>query len=409
MEEKQISLSQWDVFLAIAGHSSPASLSDLAKQLWQNDTAELEAHLNTLVSAKLIESGSAGYQSTHSAKAENLFEFLSFALAYDYDYNAYLHPDMQELLRRTFALNIFSEREIAGCPNVSALLYRLAHDCLIVFFNYHPLLARIVKSHFFDLLLDILEIKPARKLFSFKFNIDMSIMAKLLALQNKDLEQLSWGRKLLIGDTLQTPELILPKMQKLLKYDIVPDNPDIFDKEVQKNYDRAFAKMEMNVQRHKPISLEVIHDYHVIAMTNSGITSDLRTHEVEVRNNPYFKVAAPKTILPRLQAYMAEYEKRSPKAKRLIDALALAAYVYNEFLYIHPFEDGNTRTAMLTMAHVLTLHSAGFQRIPKSYDYRFLQVTKGAKKRNDNDLFDLLKEVYVAVLNQDELKKICSL
>jgi len=85
--------------------------------------------------------------------------------------------------------------------------------------------------------------------------------------------------------------------------------------------------------------------------------------------------------------------------------LALAAFAYNEFIHIHPFEDGNSRTARVLLAHVLRQHGAGFETIPKSFDVRFLQVTKGARKRDDRDLLELLKEILVARLNREELQK----
>ena len=61
------------------------------------------------------------------------------------------------------------------------------------------------------------------------------------------------------------------------------------------------------------------------------------------------------------------------------------------------------------MLHILNLFNTGITSIPASFDYSFIQATKGQKKRNDRDLVELLKEIYVVILNQEEFKLMAEL
>ena len=60
------------------------------------------------------------------------------------------------------------------------------------------------------------------------------------------------------------------------------------------------------------------------------------------------------------------------------------------------------------MLHIFNLFGVDFD-VPECFDYSFIKVTKGQRKRNDNELQELLKEIYISTLNKKELELMTNL
>ncbi len=392
-----------DVFLSVAGRRS-ITAEALARSLWA-EVGTIQTLLDRLVAEGLLARQGQDFLRAPGPRADLLFGALTFALAYEYDYNAYMSDEVVDFVRQTYELDYFTADDLrpGGLPR--PILGRLLEDGLVLAFRYEPFAGRMVKNPFLDQICQYLNVRPVRRLFGRKMRLDAVIGEKLLALHRKDLEQISRANRLLFPTGHPSPNYRPSQVQRIIRYDLVPENQDLFDPEVGRRFAQALQAMHQNVLARRPLDVERIRDYHGMLMQGSEFAGVLRTSAVQVTNNPYFRTAAPKTIPTQLEKMAAEYARRSPTASNLPEVLALAAFLYNEFLYIHPFEDGNSRTARVLLAHVLCQHKAGFEEIPKSFDVRFLQVTKGARKRDDRELLELLKEILLAHLNRDELKK----
>ncbi|MBQ7528385.1 Fic family protein, partial [bacterium] len=121
---------------------------------------------------------------------------------------------------------------------------------------------------------------------------------------------------------------------------------------------------------------------------------------------PAFKTADHNKVPQLMARFMLDYNKILANVRNVLDVLSLCAFAYNQFLHIHPFEDGNSRTSKLIAMHIINIFNIeGLSNFPPSLDYTFINLTKGAEKRNDNDLRDLFEEMYVMVLGEQELKK----
>jgi len=392
-----------DVFLSVAGRRS-ITAEALTRSLW-SEAGTVQAHLDHLVSEGLLICQGADYQRGPSPRADLLFGALTFAMAYEYDYNAYMSDEMVDFIRQTYDLDYFTADDVRPAGLTRPILGRLLEDGLVLAFRYEPFAGRMVKNPFLDQTCQFLNVRPVRKLFGRKMRLDAVIGEKMLALHRKDMEQVSRANRLLFPAGQPPPTYRPSQVQRIIRYDLVPENQDLFDPEVGRRFALTMETMRQNVQARRPLDVERIREYHGLLMQGSEFAGVLRSSAVQVTNNPYFRTAAPKTIPDQLEKMSAEYARRSPTVSNLPEVLALAAFLYNEFLYIHPFEDGNSRTARILLAHVLCQHRAGFEEIPKSFDVRFLQVTKGARKRDDRELLELLKEILLAHLNQDELKR----
>ena len=405
-----VKLTKYDVFLAIAGRTKPISKEALVKTMWLDDSSSLDTILNNLLKEQLISIVPDGYTKGANSKGQALLELLLLAIAYEYDYNLYLSEPIQDLLKAVYKLNAFTERNLESLPDWRSYLHHLIKDQMILFISYDPPSMRLARTLFFDLICNYFNISPKTKFFDTKVDLNKVILSKLTAKKLNDRVGIGLGARYIFGLNNRSQEVSIPKMQRLLAYDIIPEQADIFDKQAKADFAEAQKSLERNsVLLKRRLTIDIIKEYHKLAMASSNIPDTYRKFDVEIKANPYFKTSTRKKIPSMMDKLMDDYNTILKSSKTIFDAFNLAAFFYNEFIHIHPFEDGNSRTAFLAMLHILNLFNTGITSIPASFDYSFIQATKGQKKRNDRDLVELLKEIYVVILNQEEFKLMAEL
>lgn len=403
-------LTKYDVFLAIAGRTKPISKEALVKAMWLDNDSSLEIILNDLLKEQLIRITPDGYGKGSSSKGQALLELLLLALAYEYNYNIYLSEPIQDLLKAVYKLNVFTDRELESLPDRKLYLSHLIKDQMILFVSYDPLSMRLARTLFFDLVCSYFNISPKTKFFDTKVDLNKVIISKLTAKRLKDKANVRLGARHIFNLNNGQSKAGIPKMQRLLAYDIIPEQADIFDKKAKADFAEAKKCVERNSGLLKRrLTLDIIKEYHRLATANSDTAATYRKFNVEIKANPYFKTAAWKKIPQMMDKLMDDYDNILKSSKTVFDAFNLAAFFYNEFIHIHPFEDGNSRTAFLCLLHILNLFNTGITSIPASFDYSFIQATKGQRKRNDRYLVELLKEIYIVILNQEEFKLMAEL
>lgn len=405
-----VKLTKYDVFLAIAGRTKPISKEALVKTMWLDDSSSLDTILNNLLKEQLISIVPDGYTKGANSKGQALLELLLLAITYEYDYNLYLSEPIQDLLKAVYKLNAFTERDLESLPDWRSYLHHLIKDQMILFISYDPPSMRLARTLFFDLICNYFNISPKTKFFDTKVDLNKVILSKLTAKKLNDRVGIGLGARYIFGLNNKSQEVSIPKMQRLLAYDIIPEQADIFDKQAKADFAEAKKSLERNsVLLKRRLTIDIIKEYHKLAMASSNIPDTYRKFDVEIKANPYFKTSTWKKIPSMMDKLMDDYNTILKSSKTIFDAFNLAAFFYNEFIHIHPFEDGNSRTAFLAMLHILNLFNTGITSIPASFDYSFIQATKGQKKRNDRDLVELLKEIYVVILNQEEFKLMAEL
>ena len=401
----------YDVFLAVAGRQKPISREALIKAMWIEDTdlATLDSVLGDLLKQHLLDGDASGYVKGSHSKASDLLELLLVAVGYEFNYNLYLSEDMQNFLQSVYKLESFSDSELDSLPQKREFLHNMIKDRLILFISYEPLVMRLPHVLFFDLICSYFGIKPRTKFFDRKLNLDRIISDKLSTIEAKEMLPFSMGSRYIFASGSSTIERSIPKMQRLITYDIVPEQGEVFDQVTKENFAKAKQLVERNsVLLKRSLSIEIIHQYHSVALALNAKEDGYRTFEVEIRSNPYFKTAQAKRIPELIDKLLADYRKAISTSAGLLSIIAAASYFYNEFIHIHPFEDGNSRTAFLAMLHIFNLFGVDFD-VPECFDYSFIKVTKGQRKRNDNELQELLKEIYISTLNKKELELMTNL
>lgn len=114
------------------------------------------------------------------------------------------------------------------------------------------------------------------------------------------------------------------------------------------NHHKAFQYVCNCIQEKKPLSEAIVKDIHALLMAN------IMTGGVYRRVDVYISGASHTPPTPNEMYHQIKnfYADLTSKAEEL-NPIQLAAYVHAEFVRIHPFEDGNGRTARLLMNYQL--------------------------------------------------------
>ena len=144
----------------------------------------------------------------------------------------------------------------------------------------------------------------------------------------------------------------------------------------------------------KPLTLQTILNYHSLAMQhNQKIAGKIRNVNVAIMGNPNFKLAKVNEIKSKLNQLMDKYNKFIKKKNSLREIINFASFFHNEFQYIHPFLDGNSRTTRLITFYLLQSKNIPILDIPFGLLDEYLSYTKGYKKRDDKKLSENLQKI----------------
>ena len=136
-------------------------------------------------------------------------------------------------------------------------------------------------------------------------------------------------------------------------------------------------------------------NYHFLAMQHKPQwAGKIRDEKVIIRGNDNFKVADLKAIEPLLDCLIEKYNEFGKVRKHsLSDIFEFTSYLHNEFQHIHPFFDGNSRTTRLLTFHFLQMNEIPIFDIPLGLLEGYVFSTKGAKKRDDHRLSQVLQQI----------------
>ena len=402
-KNKAPELTPWDLFVCVAGRPEGIALTRLAHVLQVERERSLIRPMGELAELSLVIDHGDRYSLANTKRAQNLKATLDYALGYGYDYNAFLEPNMIDFLTAAYRHDYFTEYDISKEKLYPEVVARLIVNKLLIVYSFKPFMGKLVENPFLDGLCEFLTLKKSKSFFSGMFRKKLPlerIIKDKLALDSK--EQIAAAKKLLGDEQLKRDFFALPDNIVTLKQSVMHEDTETFDEGSTSCYKKAWEKMHENIKAGKRLSVEVIQDYHAICMATTDLGGKIRDFEVMIRNNPRFRTAPyPKVneLLDKLieDIYQVSFEDIS-------DKLDLASYVYNQFIFIHPFEDGNSRLARILLGHMLNENALPFEEIPSSYEVRFLMATKGYKKRDDSVLKEMLEEIYLNYLKLQELK-----
>jgi len=152
------------------------------------------------------------------------------------------------------------------------------------------------------------------------------------------------------------------------------------------NHVEALSAIE-NEARHKGLSEESILYIHSIVLKgiDKKYAGIYRDHNVRISGSSY--VPPPFYDVPRL---MQEFVEETKNKEKKTDPVELAAYVHFRLVDIHPFTDGNGRTARLLMNLMLFRSGYPISVILKSDRRRYYRTLDAAHNGDMKPFFNLV-------------------
>jgi fido (protein-threonine AMPylation protein) len=194
--------------------------------------------------------------------------------------------------------------------------------------------------------------------------------------------------------SLEGNPITLPDTVKILKDKKIPSDLNVKDVREIQNYQKALVKMISDARQKIPLSIDLILEYHRIAMAHQEkIAGKIRKQKVHIKGNLNFKVSFVEDIEKNLENLIKRYNKFVNKKNSLKQTILFSAYFHNEFQHIHPFIDGNSRITRLITFHLLQFKNIPILDLPLGLLDEYLEKTKASKSRNDKKLSEILEKI----------------
>lgn len=117
------------------------------------------------------------------------------------------------------------------------------------------------------------------------------------------------------------------------------------------NHNKAFHFVRRCVEDGKPLDEGLMKDIHALLMENILVGGVYRNVEVRI-TGAGFKPPVPSEMFRQIKDFFAALPYRTG-----LNPIELAAWTHAEFVRIHPFADGNGRTARMLLNYQLMAHA----------------------------------------------------
>ena len=148
------------------------------------------------------------------------------------------------------------------------------------------------------------------------------------------------------------------------------------------------------------LDLDLILQYHSIAMNHIHGAGELRKQNVRIQFNPEFKTSDWHLILVKLNALLKQYSEFKAKKSDINKIIEFASFFHNEFQRIHPFIDGNSRISRLLLLYIIRSYDIPALDLPLGYFDLYLDLTKRSAKRDDKSFQYLIEEIILMNLKK---------
>ncbi len=397
-----------------------ARLGDLAKKTGSSPSSVRQRLKGFLKNGIVIQKGGKYGPNRDCPATWRIFNVMKSCRSRGINYNLFLGPDFAKIVRTGFGKEtvLLGDFKSINPRTIRKYLTYLSRVNLLFIVSKRPLQFRFVSDPVFDEVMALSgarEENPAKsakpgqskkagqtinyheienllyKLREQKKNIDFS-----RAEEEQKIEFTSASTQL-EGNTFT-----LEQAKELLLHDIVPTDKKLKEASEVKNYYVAVSHLINNLAG--PVSLSLILDLHRIVVFNTGVKEGIRTGRVSIGGNPFYKLSHHSEILPALEALCKQINDFMAKKQGVQEAIEFATFVHNEFQHIHPFEDGNSRTARLLWNYALMRNGFPLISIYSNARGEYLSLTKLARNRDDAKL-----NAFLARTIQDNLFKLTRL
>ncbi len=399
-------VTKYDVFEYINSKGSPLKPQEVANA-FKDSSINYHGIYNMLLNLKklkLISKNDYGFQALRSGKNDLLCHMIKFCLQNDINYNELLDKNLAAFISNTFLKKRITARDVdMGQRTFSKYSAILERNGFLIIISRKPLTVAIPYNSF---LRDLVAYFGQKALVAkSKEDEYLEEIGKELARFNKLRAGNEARYRRIANDyqirfihhslSIEGNPITLPDTIKLLKEKIVPSEYSTESINEVQNYQNAISQMNRDAEDNKPLTKESILNYHRMAMQHrDAIAGRIRTQPVIIKGNPDYDTAKVNEIAPRIESLIKEYNRFISKKKNSLKSiLDFAAYFHNEFQHIHPFDDGNSRTTRLITFHLLKSQKIPVLDIPLGLLEAYIFSTKGAKKRYDKALNQVLQQI----------------
>ena len=364
-----------------------------------------------------------GFEADMNRKAETLYEIIQHCLKNNVSYNYLLDKNFATFLSKALQKEEITSKDADTHPRTFKKYIEILNRFgLVLIISRKPLRVKIFYNILLNNLLVYFDYKQevvteSSHIYDKEIERELNIFKRL-----REKEEVLYRKVVREFEisfiyhslSLEGNPITLLETFKTLQDKIIPSNLKSLDVDEVKNYQDAILQMFQDSAQKKVLNLVLIFNYHKIAMRHiPSIAGKIRTEGVYIKGNPNFKITKAKNIKKELDVLFEDYDRfvnpRNPKEKdfrakkpkgfsgkeklSLKEILNFAVYFHNEFQYIHPFIDGNSRTMRLITFHLLQSRDIPIFDIPFGLLDEYLGHTKGSKKREDQKLFSTLQKV----------------
>jgi len=359
--------------------------------------------LQKLENEKLINNTSKGFQVILSPKNELLYKLIRFCIANGINHNILLDKNIVNFIKKALQKRKISIGDYKLNPrtfkNYIDALYK---NGFLIVLSWKPLTAIMPYNSFLGNLLKYfghraLAVKRKEDEYLEEIERELKIFRRLRRKDERRYREITEKYEIRFIQhslNLEGSPITLPETIKLLQDHIIPRDMKTEDIQEVQNYQKALNQMLKDSSENKMLTKESILNYHFIAMQhNPGFAGKIRKVNVYIKGNRDFKVSSVKEIELKLDDLLEKYNDFIKKKHPIREILLFSSYFHNEFQYIHPFVDGNSRTTRLLTFHILRSQGIPIIDIPLGLLEGYLFSTKGAKKREDKELNQVFQSV----------------
>lgn len=368
----------YDVFATVIEHA-PCAAKDLPFK------GRVYAQLDTLVKEGLLEKKGTRFVPKKTERATHIFTIIKYSLKRGLDYNIFFSKNMTTILKELFkhAPNMRPEK-VQGNQDMTRTLAFFEENQFILLTQLRPRRGVILEH---TLLNEILSLnKDATKQKQIQF---IPVEERLLQLPEEHINPFDEkvfdflsGSAQLEGSTVTPGET-----KEMLLKDIYPDKPKN-DIQMVKNLNEAMHYILENLS--EEITPECIQEVNkMVLFSLHRAAGKYKKTQNKIQGNPHFTTATPEEVPRKMAEYCAFLRSITTKeacAKEL-------GRIHNELQHIHPFTDGNSRTTRMIVNWMLLKHKLPLLVLKNGCFEAYMNRTKLAKKRDDEELKLLLQQV----------------
>lgn len=373
--------TKYDVFAKII-ERAPCKPKDLGF-----DTP-VYAHIDSLLTDNWVKKSEEGVLIPIDNKTtRKIFEIIKWSLKNNINPNIWFSENFKKILR-VLPKNIpkINPRELSANARNNIIIDFLVKDQFILIYKKSPKLGTLLNHKIWNLLQDYYEqeIEIKEKYLPLGKVTKLILSTKKREINPFELKLFEFlaGSAQLEGGTITIGETI-----EMLTRDIYPEKPPR-DIQMVKNLNEAFDYILNHLK--EDITLEHIMELNklVLFSLHKGAGQFKKSHN-KIAGNVDFKTAFPKDVVPLLIDFCEKFNSIGSREY----ALSELGFIHNEFQFIHPFSDGNSRTTRLIVNWLLMKHKLPILILKKGAFEKYMSLTKLSKGRNDQDLTKFLSHV----------------